>query len=210
MGFNSAFKGLMFIGPCVILIVEEWKTNLMSLAIVFHFLCAQHVSDINISIIRSLRLCCWITTSVVLFSVRCVLVIWCGWFWVVFVLQAEACVEKNPYSVKIGRILWGTLREDLCTVCCYRRRKFVITALFSSEMVSGRSYSRGGINFTRTGRRITPILFIMFADRCHRPHWVTGVRRLACPSVTCHMKWLHDVFCRHWRTWLFWLISRRS
>ena len=29
---------------------------------------AQHVSDINISIIRSLRLCCWITTSVVLFS----------------------------------------------------------------------------------------------------------------------------------------------
>ena len=45
----------------------------MSLAILFHFLCAQHVSDINISIFRSLRLCCWITTSVVLFSVRCVL-----------------------------------------------------------------------------------------------------------------------------------------
>ena len=71
-------------------IVEKWKTNLMSLAILFHFLCAQHVSDINISIFRSLRLCCWITTSVVLFSVRCVLDIWCGWFWVVFVLQAEA------------------------------------------------------------------------------------------------------------------------
>ena len=30
----------------------------MSLAILFHVLCAQHVSDINISIIRSLRLCC--------------------------------------------------------------------------------------------------------------------------------------------------------
>ena len=62
----------------------------MSLAI-FHFLCTQHVSDINISIIRSSRLCCWITTSVVLFSVRCVLEIWCGWVWVVFVLQAELC-----------------------------------------------------------------------------------------------------------------------
>ena len=62
----------------------------MSLAILFHFLCAQHVSDINISIIRSLRLCCSITTSVILFSVRCVLEIWCGWFWVVLVLQAEA------------------------------------------------------------------------------------------------------------------------
>jgi hypothetical protein len=41
--------------------------------ILFHLLCAQHVSDINISIFRSLRLCWWITTSVVLFSVRCVL-----------------------------------------------------------------------------------------------------------------------------------------
>ena len=36
--------------------VEEQKTNLMSLAILFHFLCTQHVSDINISIIRSLQL----------------------------------------------------------------------------------------------------------------------------------------------------------
>ena len=74
--------------------VEEWKTNLMSLAILFHFLRAQHVSDINISIIRNLRLCCWITTSVVLFSVRCVLEIWCGWFWVVSVLQTE--VQLQP------------------------------------------------------------------------------------------------------------------
>ena len=44
----------------------------MSLAILFHFLCAQHVSDINISIIRSLQLFCWITTLVVLFLVWCV------------------------------------------------------------------------------------------------------------------------------------------
>ena len=42
----------------VMCIVEEQKTNLMSLANLFHFLCAQHVSDINISIIRSLRLFC--------------------------------------------------------------------------------------------------------------------------------------------------------
>ena len=34
----------------------------MSLAVLFHFLCAQHVSDINISIIRILRLFHWITT----------------------------------------------------------------------------------------------------------------------------------------------------
>ena len=59
--------------------------------ILFHFLCTQHVSDINISIIRGLRLCYWITTSVALFSVRCVLEIWCDWVWVVSVLQASAC-----------------------------------------------------------------------------------------------------------------------
>jgi len=45
-------------------LVEEQKTNLMSLAILFHFICAQHVPDINISVIRSLLLFCWITTLV--------------------------------------------------------------------------------------------------------------------------------------------------
>ena len=68
----------------------------MSLAILFHFLCIQHVLDINIPIIRSLRLCCWITTSVILFSVRCVLEIWRGWVWVVSVLQAEPSCTKSP------------------------------------------------------------------------------------------------------------------
>jgi hypothetical protein len=69
----NTYGYLMFIGPCIIAIVEERKTNLMSLVILFHLLWAQRVSDINISIFRSLRLCGWITTSVVLFSVLCVL-----------------------------------------------------------------------------------------------------------------------------------------
>ena len=50
----STPTGLMFIGPCIIAIVEEWKTNLMSLVILFQLLCTQHVSDINISIFRRL------------------------------------------------------------------------------------------------------------------------------------------------------------
>ena len=52
-------------------LVENKKTNLMSLAVTccFNFLCAQRVSDINISIIRSLRHFCWITTLVM-----------CSWF----------------------------------------------------------------------------------------------------------------------------------
>ena len=98
-------------------IVEEWKTNLLSLAILFHFLCAQHVSDINISIIMSLRLCCWITTSVVLFSFRCVLEIWCGWFWVVLVLQAEAHVVINQHSRKL------LIMDILMSKTCWARKK---------------------------------------------------------------------------------------
>jgi len=42
----------------------------MSLAVLFLFLCAQDVSDMNMSIIRSLRLFCWITTLIVLFLVQ--------------------------------------------------------------------------------------------------------------------------------------------
>jgi len=61
--------------------IWKQKTILMSLAILFHFLCAHHFSDINISIIRRLRLFCWITILVVLFLVRCVLVFRCGLGW---------------------------------------------------------------------------------------------------------------------------------
>ena len=78
----------------------------MSLAILFHFLCAQHVSDINISIIRSLRLFCSITILVVLFLVRCVLEIRCGWVGVISVLQAsaEACnTDMDEYFSGDGK-----------------------------------------------------------------------------------------------------------
>ena len=95
---------LMFIGPCIIVTVEEWKTNLMSLAILFHLLCAQHVSDINISIIRSFRLCWWITTSVVLFSVRCVLELWrAGFGWCSF------CRLKHNCSLHVVCGGWGLM-----------------------------------------------------------------------------------------------------
>ena len=70
----------------------------MSLAILFHFLSAQHVSDINISIIRSLRLFFWITTLVVLFLVQCVLDFRCGWVGVVSALQAPTPTQPHRNS----------------------------------------------------------------------------------------------------------------
>ena len=63
--------------------------------------CTQHVSDINISIIGSLRLFCWITTLVVLFLVRCVLEFRCGWVGVVSVLQASACNTNNVNPITV-------------------------------------------------------------------------------------------------------------
>jgi len=85
--------------------LKNKRPNLMSLAILFHFLCAQHVSDNNISIIRSLRLFCWITTLVVLFLVRCVLEIRCGWVGVVSVLQASTVISINAmfFYIRISK-----------------------------------------------------------------------------------------------------------
>jgi len=96
----------------------------MSLAILFHFLCAQHVSDINISIIRSLRLFCWITTLVILFLVRCVLEARCGWVGVVSVLQAEAQLcfslqhgyHSNPATPKLQHTS-NQEQYDECGAC---------------------------------------------------------------------------------------------
>ena len=82
-----------------------------SLAILFHCLCAQHVSDINISIIRSLRLFCWITTMVALFLVRCVLEFRCGWVGVLSVLQAEELLFYfTSYMLNMFRTLIYPLR----------------------------------------------------------------------------------------------------
>ena len=87
----------------------------MSLAILFHFLCAQHVSDINISIIRSLRIFCWITTLVVLFLVRCVLEFRCGWVGVVSVLQASACIWIPHYSSQTTTLHQHTSNQNKTT-----------------------------------------------------------------------------------------------
>jgi len=75
----------------------------MSIAILFHFICAQHISDINIYIIRSLRLFCSITTLVVLFLIRYVLEFRCGWVRVVSVLKAEA--YNTSYVLNMFRTL---------------------------------------------------------------------------------------------------------
>jgi len=68
----------------------------MSFATLFHFLCAQHVSDVNMSIIRSLRLFLLNYHIGRIVLVRCVLEFRCGWVGVVSVLQAETPTHIEP------------------------------------------------------------------------------------------------------------------
>jgi len=58
---------------------------------------AQHVSDVNASILRSLRLIWWVITWVVLFWFDvcwCYVVVWLGWCGIR--MQAEACIRIPP------------------------------------------------------------------------------------------------------------------
>ena len=100
----------------------------MSLAILFHFLCAQHVSDINLSIIRSLHLCCWITTSVALFSVRCALEIWCKLL-MMDILMSETCSVHRKWN-KIASVIKLVFYSSTITMMHgpinIRERKFAV------------------------------------------------------------------------------------
>jgi len=109
----------------------------MSLAILFHFLCAQHVSDINISIIRSLRLFYWITTLVLLFLIRCVLKIGCGWVGVVIVvsvLQASACnTDTTPTQLHRNSNTHRTKNNTTNLVIQQNSRKLLTMDILMSE-----------------------------------------------------------------------------
>ena len=89
----------------------------------------KRVSDVNISMIRSLWLFCWITTLVVLFLVRCVLEFRCGWVGVISVLQAEAQLQpattNNTTSVVIqqnSRML--LIMDILMSETCWAHKKW--------------------------------------------------------------------------------------
>jgi len=103
----------------------------MSLAILFHFLCVQHVSDINMSIIRILRLFCWITTLVVLLEFRC------GWVGVVSVLQAccaSACnTDTTPTQPHRNSNTHRTKNNTTNVVIQHNSRKLLMMDILMSE-----------------------------------------------------------------------------
>jgi len=126
---------VLFLVRCVL----EFRCGLVGVISVlqaeFHFLCAQHVSDINISIIRSLRLFCWITTLVVLFLVRCVLEFRCGWFGVVSVWQAEAAcnTDTTPTQPRRNSNTHRTKNNTTNVVIQQNSRKLLTMDILISE-----------------------------------------------------------------------------
>ena len=106
----------------------------MSLVILFHFLCAQHVSDINIPIIRSLRLFCWITTLVVLFLVLRVLEFRCCWVGVVSILQDSACnTDTTPTQPHRNSNTHRTKNNTTNVVIQQNSRKLLMKVILMSE-----------------------------------------------------------------------------
>ena len=105
--------------------VDERKTNLMSLAILFHLLCAQHVSDINISIFKSLDCVDELPHRS---SCSQFVVCWnfcCGWYLVVFVLQAEAWTDNKTTDVVIHQHSRKLLKMDiLMSETCWAHNKW--------------------------------------------------------------------------------------
>jgi len=109
----------------------------MSLVVLFHFLCAQHVSEINIPIIGSLRLFCWITTLV-----------YCSWFdvcWSFGVVGLEwypCCRLQYVSDINISIIrslrlfCWITTLVVLFLVRCvleFRRGWFGVVSVLQAE-----------------------------------------------------------------------------
>ena len=105
----------------------------MSLAILFHFLCAQHVSDINIAIFRSLRLFCWITTLVVLFLVRSVLEFRCGCVGVVPVMQAAASTPLHSNQPHRNSNTHRTKNKSTNVVIQQNSRKLLMMDILMSK-----------------------------------------------------------------------------
>ena len=148
----------------------------MSLAILFHFLCAQHDSNINIPIIRCLRLFCWITTLVVLFLVRCVLEFRCGWVGVVSVLQAEA---RNTDIRQFLRRVWPIQLAFLRFIpigCSFPSWIYVILLHFFTRSVQWSSQSHSSIAF-----QTFKAFFIYFPKYA----WLTTIQGYV-PNVEFH------------------------
>ena len=81
--------------------LDSWikRDQLVVTCFIISLFNAQHVSDVNTSILRSLRLICWVISWVVLlwFDVCwCYVVVWLGWCGIR--MQAEALVLQPAYG----------------------------------------------------------------------------------------------------------------
>ena len=100
---------------------------------------AQHVTDVNISILRSLRFICWVISWVVLFWIDvcwCYVVVWLGWCGIR--MQAEAVLQpasnqSNTTHEITHQINRKLLRMDVLTSeACWAVNNEIIKQVTSS------------------------------------------------------------------------------
>ena len=173
----------------------------MSLAILFHFLCVQRVSDINISTIRSLRLGCWITTLVVLFSVRCVLEIW-----VVLVLQAEAwktsTTQNQPHQIS------NTQRTENKTtdvvIHQHSRKLLMMDILMSETRWAHKKWNKIASDIKLVFHSSTPEIVYQPDSGFHiRPVWRKMLHRFVQYFISCTCLKIHSVeYMGNWYKWI--------
>jgi hypothetical protein len=93
----------MFIGPCIIYL-DIWimRDQLEVTCFIISLFNAQRVSDVNKSILRSLRLICWVISWVVLLWYDvcwCYGVVWLGWCGIR--MQAEAEADATCFIISL-------------------------------------------------------------------------------------------------------------
>jgi len=100
-------------------IVENERPTWCHLLFLFHFLCAQHVSDINISIIRSVMSASLYMPT--LLFVCIVLLAHCmgGWYWFLILVQL-IIIHVFVYCTTSFLYVWlkGNCGEDVCFIFC--------------------------------------------------------------------------------------------
>jgi len=174
----------MFIGLCIIVIVENKRPTWCHLLFLFHFLCAQHVSDINISIIRSLRLFCWITTLVVCCWFE---VCWC--FGVVGLVWYLRCRLKPATQIVVSSWWW----IYLCPKHVERIRSEIkmasdIKLTFCFELIKQSIYYSASSFYTF---RVSTTPIIRSAQNCNYSfrYWSYFLRSYQPPSNVAKLAW---------------------
>ena len=156
---------------------------------------AQHVSDINASILRSLRLICWVISWVVLLwydVCYCYFVVWLGWCGIRMQASASDIKLVSLYSTIINYFyqytnnqVYGTLGISSHTIPNIRLFSDLFYKLLITKMFN--------VSFFLGGGGFTGVMFIV------RLHWEGSLKILRLTFTICIMTETFWQLMERWR-----------